>query len=116
MCHTRALRRGEHALGLRGVEGERFLAQDVPAGFTRLDCKRCVRVGRRGDGDRVDPFERERIGERRARPGYPESISAALRARPVAADEPLNGEPGIAQRGDVHPAPEPGTDDDRARH
>ena len=116
MRYLRALRRGEHALGLHGVEREGLLADDMPAGFTGFDGERRVRVGRRGDGDRFDVVERECVVQRRTRTGYFESIGPALRAGRVASDQRADGEARISQRGDVHPAAESGTDDDRAGH
>ena len=114
--HARALGRGEHAFRLFRVERERLLAHDVPSGLAGLDREGCVRVGRCGNGDRVDVLECERVAERCARAGYSEPIGPTSRARRVAPDQRVHGEARRTERGDVHPAAEAGADDHRARH
>ena len=56
----------EHPARLRGVTGERLLAQHVLPGGDGLERDRRVGVRRRRDRDRVDTGERERVGEGRA--------------------------------------------------
>jgi hypothetical protein len=116
MRHSCALCRGKHALRLVRVERERLLADDVPAGLARLDREGCVRVGRCGNGDRVDAFDLERVTERCTCSGYSESVGATARARRAAANQRVHGEARRPERGDVHPAAEAGADDHRARH
>ena len=104
-----------HGLGLRDVERERFLAEHVHAGGQGLERDERVRVGRRGDRDRIE-LERQRFAQSGARNRHVEPLSSASFCLRPGATKATRRSLAAAQRWNVHTTAESGTDDRDARH
>ena len=74
MKDARPTGRRDHALGARNVDGQRFLAQDVLAGFDRRDRLDFVGRVRRRDVDGVDGVVLEQTSQRVRGRGYAPAV------------------------------------------